>query len=156
MAVVSDTSPLRYFVVTGYVELLRKVLGPIIIPELVWAELTHPSAPQSVRNFFASPTEWITVQNPTSESLLGDALDPGESAAISLALEIGATLLIDERRGRQEASRLGVAVTGGLGVLQEAHRRGFLPDPEAALLSFRQSGFRVSARLAAEFLRGTN
>lgn len=40
-------------------------------------------------------------------------LDPGESEAIALVLEIGADLLlIDERRGRAEAHRLGIKLLG--------------------------------------------
>jgi len=36
-------------------------------------------------------------------------------------------LLIDVRRGRTEANRLGIRITGLLGVLVEAKKRAFIP-----------------------------
>ena len=36
------------------------------------------------------------------------------------------SLVIDERRGRAEADRLGLRITGLLGVLVEAKRKGFI------------------------------
>jgi hypothetical protein len=55
-------------------------------------------------------------------------LDPGESAAIALALEIGADLILaDERKGRKKAQAMGLSVVGLLGVLSEAKREGLIP-----------------------------
>ncbi|MEI6441848.1 MAG: DUF3368 domain-containing protein [Nostocales cyanobacterium ELA583] len=46
---------------------------------------------------------------------------------IILALELKTDLLlIDERRGRAEAQRLGIRITGLLGVLLEGKKRGFI------------------------------
>lgn len=48
--------------------------------------------------------------------------------AIALALAINAgLLLIDERRGRTESNRLGIRITGLLGVLVEAKQRSLIP-----------------------------
>lgn len=78
-----------------------------------------------------------------------------EFFAISLAVEIGAALLlIDERKGRSEANSLGLKTSGLLGVLLEAKRAGLLEELRSVfddLVS--KSNFRVSAAVKAEFLR---
>lgn len=105
MIVVSDTSPLRYLVAIGHVNVLPKLYGEVLCPsEVIW-ECLHLGAPEELRHWAGAPPEWIKIQNPSGQiaSTLS-RLDPGESAAISLAHEIGAhVLLIDERKGRQTA-----------------------------------------------------
>ena len=54
-------------------------------------------------------------------------LGKGETAAISLALELEADwILIDERRGTREARNRGFHVAGTLVVIQEAGARGLV------------------------------
>lgn len=61
---------------------------------------------------------------------LAELLDPGEAAAIQLASELKADLLlIDERTGRAEAARRNIPVVGGLGVHQEGSDVDSLPIP---------------------------
>jgi predicted nucleic acid-binding protein len=132
MAVVSDTSPLRYFVVTGHVDLLRPVLGPLVVPQQVLSELAHPSAPDAVRNWCSALPIWVPVVDPDEppDIALGGLLDAGEAAAIQLAGELKAeVLLIDKRIGRAEARRRGIPVVGTLGLLLQAFKRGLLADP---------------------------
>lgn len=76
-------------------------------------------------------------------------LDRGESEAILLAQQLGAQLLlIDERRGRAEAQRLGIRVTGLLGILVEAKRQKLIvavkPLMDQLIAS---SAFRISPEL---------
>jgi predicted nucleic acid-binding protein len=55
-------------------------------------------------------------------------LDPGEIAALALALERGiADVLIDEKSGRAAAIALGLHVSGLLGVLIEGKQRRLVP-----------------------------
>ncbi len=60
-------------------------------------------------------------------------------------------MTIDERRGREEAEKLGLRVIGTLGVLAAAHERG-LVDLTAAIDLLRQTNFHVSPKLLASIL----
>lgn len=126
--VVSDTSPIRYLVLIGEIGLLEKLYGRILIPTAVFAELQAKQTPEAVRAWMQAAPSWaevISVNQPTIEHLVSSALGPGERAAITMALQINADLiLMDERAGVDEARRLGIAVTGTLGVLARGAERG--------------------------------
>jgi predicted nucleic acid-binding protein len=78
-------------------------------------EMRQARTPPSVRNWVSHPPEWLDVQaDPPPDASLR-ILDPGERAAISLALSLGAgRILIDDWDGRAEAVRRKLRVTGTL------------------------------------------
>ena len=91
----------------------------------------------------------LTAQ-PASVSL--PHLDPGEHDAILLALHLKADLvLMDERDGVEEARRLGLRVTGTLGVLDRAAERGFI-ELAPAITRLRHTNFRVDPALLDRLL----
>lgn len=56
-----------------------------------------------------------------------EEIDEGERAAISLAIELGADLLlIDDLDGRRAATERGLKITGVVGILLEASERGLI------------------------------
>lgn len=162
MIVVSDTSAITNLAAINQLTLLPLLYHQVVIPEAVYRELVdiELSVPGSAE---VQTATWIEVKlianREVVERLKREAkLDPGESEAIALTLELGADLLlIDERRGRAEADRLGIKITGLLGILVEAKRKNLIvsvkPLMDALIAS---SNFRVSSALYDQILKIVN
>ena len=111
MIVVADTSPLNYLILIEHDGILPILYAQVVVPPEVLQELSHPDAPDAVRSWLRNRPPWSEVKAPSSQpdQTLG-LLDPGERQAIQLAEEQrGDLLLIDERRGNEEAKRRGLA-----------------------------------------------
>lgn len=70
-------------------------------------------------------------------------LDAGELSVLALCLEHGWEACIDELAGRKVARKLGLRVTGTIGLLRLAFDSGFLTDADCvdALIRLRKGGF---------------
>jgi predicted nucleic acid-binding protein len=145
--VVSDTSPLNYLVLCEAVLVLPRLFHEVLIPPSVFAELQHGRTPTPVRDWIEARPSWLRVRAPKTLDPSLDA-DAGEVEAICLAREVGATaLLMDDKKGRIAAERVGLAVTGTVGLLELAAVRGLVDLPEV-IHRLRQT----NARLAPEIL----
>lgn len=142
--VISDTSCLIVLTNAGLLDLLPALFQEVTITPTVAAEYNQ-----------ALPT-WIRVLSPADSNkqhLLEDRLDRGEAGAICLALEYpGSLLLIDERKGRQVASALGLQFMGTLRLLVLARQKGLIPSLKAALERIQHAGFWLAPKLAREIL----
>ena len=152
--VVVNTGPLVALAACGHIELLHSLHARVIVPAPVVAELEHGRlVPGSVT---VDLPEWIEVLSlqATPSPLLRAILDDGEAAVISLAAEVGCQLvLIDERRGRRVARLAGLEVTGTVGVLLRAKRKGLLATVKPSLETMRSHGVWISNRLVEFTLR---
>ena len=141
--VVADTGPLHYLVLTGDIALLPNLFEKVLTPERVRDELAHAKAPAAVGAWIAAPPPWLEIRPVEDERSVGDlaALDAGERDAIALALATKADLLLmDDQGGVAAARRCGLAVTGTLGLLDPAARKG-LVDLAAAFTRLEATSF---------------
>jgi len=149
--VVADSSPLVVLVNTGYVHVLPALFGRIVIPPEVAAEVADPRRPESVRTFMASPPAWLEIRSAANVEVI-DGLHPGETAAIALARELSADLLVvDERYGRQAASARQIRVVGTIGVLELAALEKLI-DLGQAFEAVKRTDFWVSPNFLDERL----
>lgn len=154
MIVVADAGPLIHLGAIGKIDLLPALFGEVLVPGLVRAEVA--AGLEDPATFEAPP--WMK-EIPSSTAgplfrMLRAELDSGESAAIALAVDRGADLvLIDERMGRAAASRLGLGVRGTLGILLEAKRRHLIDLVAPLLDDLLRSGAWLSPNLVASLLR---
>jgi predicted nucleic acid-binding protein len=151
--VIADASPLNYLILIGEVELLPRLFGEILVPDVVASELSDPDAPQPVRAWASHPPSWLAIRPTPASSELLERLDEGERAAILLAeaQEAPVLLIIDDAEGRAEAERRGIPATGTLGVLRAAAIRN-LVDFAIALDRLRSTNFRAPALLIEQLL----
>lgn len=155
MIVVGDTSPINYFVQIGCESVLPSLYQRVLIPRSVLDELGHPGAPKVVAKWLLELPRWIEVRRTVTppDAALAE-LDPGEREAIQLAQEQRADLLlIDERRGRLEAKRRGLATTGTLGVLLASARNGLLDAAAAYQQLAAKTNCRCSPEVEENFLQ---
>ena len=146
--VVSNTGPLIGLASIGAVPLLARVYGVVHIPQAVRDEIDAGNA----TGIFVPSFEWMRVEanEPQSERELLYELDDGEAQAILLARRMRALLLVDERLGRRVAQRLGVRITGTVGVLTRCRRDGLIPSFRDAADRLLQNNIRLSRSLIDE------
>jgi hypothetical protein len=150
--VVSDTSPVSHLHQIGRLSVLTKLYGRVLVPPAVAVELR--AAPHLHESLDWTVLEIVAPRSPERvDSLLGE-LDRGESEAIVLALEQQAELLLmDERTGRDVASRLGIRRTGLLGVLLEAKKQGLISSVASEMDRLaRETTFRIDPLVRVEVL----
>ena len=147
MAVVSNSSPLVALAEIEHLPLLAELFESILIPPAVAAEIaptisTHPT--------------WLRVESlkaPIRQDVIRPALGRGEREALSLAAELAAEwLIVDDLAARRIARELHLRVTGTLGVLLAAKRRGVIPFLRPPLDRLLEKSFFLSPQLYAELI----
>jgi predicted nucleic acid-binding protein len=119
--------------------------------------LIDPSmAPPAVALEFGTLPPWMLVRAPLDVGMVAALrliVDAGESEAIVLAYETRTRIILDDRKAREAARRLGVPVTGTVGLLLKAKEAGLVPAIRPLLDALDANQFRIGEALRAEALR---
>ncbi|MDR0738017.1 MAG: DUF3368 domain-containing protein [Prevotellaceae bacterium] len=144
IAVITDASCLIALTKIDTLDLLHQLYAKLIVTDDIYAEFGEPLP------------EWIeikTVINKKYQQLLELHLDKGESSAIALAMEMeNVLLIIDDLKARKEAKRLGLPMTGTLGILYAAKQKGLIPALNIHVERLQAVGFRIAPNIVKELL----
>lgn len=154
--IISDTGPLIAFAKINFIDILLKLFHPIILTENVVKEcLSDLSRPDAQAIQHAIKKNKIKVHSFENNQLfftLSNILGEGEASAITLALELKATLLIDEKLGRQVAENNKLKIIGTAGVLLLAKKSKLIEKVGLLIDNLKQSGYFFSEGLILEIL----
>ena len=151
--VITNNTPLVALWAVGQLDLLHQLFGEIWTPKAVCDEFR--AADPARREATLRDAGWIRcvqVQDAQQVSVYV-GLDQGEAEVLALAQECDPRLvIIDELRGRRYAQRLGLPLTGTLGVLLLAKEQKLIPTVRPVLTALLDAGLYLSPGLMARTL----
>jgi predicted nucleic acid-binding protein len=153
--IICNTSPLPYLHQLGKLDLLRSLVGRIIVPAAVQEEL-DTGRKLGIDLPDVTALDWVTVSRPVSVAALPlvSELGPGETEVLMLALESpGAVVVLDDSLARYIAETNGIKLTGTLGILRDAKRAGIVSAIRPLLDRLQELGFRLAPQTRNAILR---
>ncbi len=142
--IIADTSCLIVLEKINMLYLLKELYGTILVFEEVAGEYGDEVA------------EWIKtrqVQDAKALKVISAFVDLGEASSIALAMETeNSTIIIDDLKGRKVAEKLGLRITGTIGVLLKAKESNLVDSLKSVTEQLKTSGFRISNELEQEIL----
>lgn len=147
----TNTAPLITLAGIECLDLLGRLYGEIWTPRVVVNEYqakAQPGEPDLTR------LSWLKIVDNVSIDATLPLLDACEAAAISLAQTLKARLiLLDERKARRIAARIGLSVAGTLAVLLRAKQQGLITAVRPYIVQMQNQGRHLHPNLIAQFLK---
>lgn len=155
--IIADSSPLIFLVRLQLLDaFLARHRGEVVAPMQVVQEICRRMDRGGREVFAACRSGQLRCSEPKDEALvarLSARAGVGEAAAVVLAAERGARLLVDDAKGRGLAAAFEVEAFGTLAVLIALHHAGDVPDLKRTLNRLQRLGFYISEPLRARILR---
>ena len=152
--IIADASPLIGLAKISRLGLLRALTRELWIPRAVWLEVTAGASGRAEAGDLVSLLAGAVRDiDPVLAEKFIRQVDPGEAAAVALAITSpGCLLLIDDAEGRRVAESEGIRCIGAAGLLLRAKRAGLIPSLSDDLNALRMHGYFLGERLVRQLL----
>ena len=148
MIVVANTTPLIGLASIQRFDLLHRLFGELVIASAVHNEIMKAGRHRKTAKHEVATSSWlrvVAVDDRLAVDVLLDELDLGEAETIVLAREINADwVVMDEKKGRQKLTQLGLNKIGTLGILLKSKQVGLLSFLRPELEKLQVNGFSMS------------
>lgn len=143
--IISDTSCFILLSNIGEMELLEQLYGQITTTLEVAIEFGEPLP------------DWVEILTPADkvqQQRLELQVDKGEASAIALALETpDCTIILDDWKARRTAEKLGLDISGTIGIIIKAKNQGLISSIKPLLTKIKTTNFRLTEELEIEALK---
>jgi uncharacterized protein len=145
MSIVSDTSPLIALAKINAMDLLEKLFQRVLVPQQVKCEFEKNCSPAEERCFRDACTSFLEIVEIDAALPLTRQLDAGEHDAIALAVKLRLPILIDDRKGSNEAKEQKLIAISTRAVLKFAESKRLIPSSkQLEIAMFRNNYFLPS------------
>lgn len=153
---VADSGPLIALARLDLLGLPSRYFESVLVTASVWEEIERkPGGNEAARLSAAVDKNLLRVipdPKTVPTSLFRAGIDDGERSALALAIELGATMLADDRRARRAALESGRPVIGTLGLLVLAREDGSLAAIRPLVERLQATGYFMSSGLVTRVL----
>ena len=143
--IIPDTSCLIFLDKIGEIDVLQKLYNRTVVTKEVAEEHISPLK------------KWIEIETAKEkryQKILEQSIDKGEASIMVLALEMDDCVVsIDDLQARKVAKKLGLRITGTLGLIQKAKKAGHIESMRETIEKLKRVDFRISEKVEQELLR---
>lgn len=144
MMIVSNTSPLIAFSKIDRFEILKELFGKILIPETVYEEFSANCTEEERQRFSTAREIFIDKVRVDKIYHFARKLGRGEQEALTLAIQLPADLLLmDDRKGYNEAKEQDISVASTRAILKIAKERKIIHSFEEIEQTLKERSFFI-------------
>ncbi len=145
MDFVSDTSPLIALSKIGHLQILEKLFRKVLIPRSVSDEFFRNCTYEEKTAFEDACRKFLCVTETSGIYKFSRRLDAGEQDALTLAMEKKAAIIIDDRKGFNEAVELKITAVSTRAVLIIAEEKNIISDYKELEKALRRKSYFLPA-----------